>query len=303
MSYKLTDVWSVTAGARQTFDRKNMLSQPNVPGPSGRFEAKFDRLTLELGTEYRLAPQKMAYLHFSQGYRGGGINGDAASLAAINTYKPERVNSYEGGLKTEWLDNALILNLSAFYYDYRDLQLSALDVFPGGFTTRIVNATGLDIKGVELESVMRPAEGLTFNASLGYLDASYKSQILNIGFGPVQLRGLRKDNAPKWTGYFGADYRIPLAESGSITLSGDVAYRSTFATQPVPSLLSVQKSYALLNGSVTWRTADERFTFALFGRNLTNKYYKTFGESGGGLFSWELAGRPRTWGVRAAASF
>lgn len=303
-SYNITDQWSVSGGARKTFDRKKLTAQPSVPGPEGTFKAKFDDLSIEAGTEFRFSPGKLAYFRFSQGYRAGGLNG-SAPLTDINVYEPEKVNSYEVGLKTEWLDNRLIANLSGFYYDYSDLQIIAVDATPRGAINRIVNVEGATIYGLELESTFRPSEVLTFSGSLGYLHTEYRSQIANLGFGPIDLKGLPKDFAPKLTGYFAVDYTVPLGEgdNGALVFNADVSYKSKRYTNPIPNPVSVQNETALVNAAVTYRTADERYSVTLFGRNLTNKYYKLTGETGGGLFTWDSVGRPRTYGIRATAKF
>src|SRR6266850_3924814 len=219
--FKITDQWSVTGGLRKTNDYKKALVQPTVPGPSGEFKASFNNLSAEAGTEYHFAGDKLAYFRFSQGYRAGGINSSASDLAAVNSYRPETVNAYEIGLKTEWLNRRLTANWSSFIYNYRDFQVLEVQPFSGGFTSRIGSADGLRIKGLELETNIRPLESLTLTGSIGYLDAKYKPQILDLGFGLMNLDTFRKDNAPKWTAYFSFDYDVPVSGgNGSVTFGG-----------------------------------------------------------------------------------
>jgi iron complex outermembrane receptor protein len=302
--FKITDQWSVTGGLRKTNDYKKALVQPTVPGPSGEFKASFNNLSAEAGTEYHFAGDKLAYFRFSQGYRAGGINSSASELAAVNSYRPETVNAYEIGLKTEWLNRTLTANLSAFIYNYRDFQVLEVQPFSGGFTSRIGSADGLRIKGMELETNIRPLESLTLTGSIGYLDAKYKSQILDLGFGVMNLDTFRKDNAPKWTAYFSFDYDVPVSGgNGSVTFGGDVSYKSTTLTVPVDSPIGIQSGYALLGGSITYRTEDKKYSVSLFGQNLTNRYYKEYGEQINGLVAYDVVGPPRTYGIRVAASF
>ena len=305
-SYNITDSWSISGGARQTWDKKRLTATPTLTSGTGNFKASFSQLTVEAGTEYRFSPGNMAYFRFAQGYRAGGINGQAANLAGVNTYDPETVDSYELGLKTESFDRMLTFNVSAFYYDYQKLQVAAQSFVPeiNSFLSRLVNANGLKVKGVEFEANLRPAEGLTLTGSLGYLKSDYRPQILNLGTGDLQLADITKDHAPKFTGYFAADYRIPLSDgAGSLTFGGDVSYRSRENVGSVPLPSSFQDKYALVNAAVTWRSEDENFSVSLFGRNLTDHYYKLNGERGGGVFQWDLVGRPRTWGIRFGAGF
>jgi iron complex outermembrane receptor protein len=302
--FKITDQWSLTGGLRETRDEKDALVVPIVAGPAGRFKDSFSNLSAEAGTEYHLDADKLAYVRFSQGYRAGGINSSAADLGAVNNYRPETVNAYEVGLKTEWLDRRLTANWSAFYYNYRDFQILEVQPFSGGFTSRIGSANGLQIKGMELETTLRPIEPLTVTSSVGYLDAKYRSQILNLGFGEMNLDEFRKDNAPRWTGHLSVDYVVHLSGSdGSLNFGADATYKSTTVTAPIDSPIAVQSAYALLGASIKYRTDNEKYSVTLFGQNLNNKYYKEYGEQINGLVAYDVVGAPRTYGIRFAAKF
>lgn len=305
VGYAFTDQWSVSVGARQTWDRKDMKSEPSVPGPTGKFKNDDDNLSAEAGVEYRLDQDTLLYAKFSQGYRSGGINGDAPSLDAINNYDPETLDSYEIGLKKEWLDRMLTTNLSAFHYKFTDIQILAVDSAPSGVVQRVVNGDNLKVDGVELELALRPTSQLAVTGSVGYLDARYGSQIANIGFGATNLKDVRKEYAPKWSGYLGVSYTMPLsAESaGSVVFNADSSWRSGMATNPADNPVGYQDAYSLVNAAVTYRTADERYGITLYGRNLTDKYYKTGGEASGGFALYDAVGRPRSYGVRLSANF
>lgn len=311
-SYKVTDRWSISGGARQSWDKKKLTVIPVVPAPaidgSRDFKTDFKNTSIELGTDFQFDPHKLAYFRFAQGYRAGGFN-EGVPYAQISTYKPETVDSYEFGLKTQWWDRRITANLSAFHYDYKNMQIVTLTSQSGGSVNRIINADTAKVDGIEFETTIRPTDQLTLRGTLGYLHFEYPNQMVNLGTcvptaNCVNLRNVRKDNAPKFTGYFGADYDIPIAgDGGSVMLSADVSYRSRASTNPVPTPIAMQDGYALVNGSITYKTADDHYTISIFGRNLTNKYYKVIGETGGNFFIWENVGRPRTYGIRAAMKF
>ncbi|GAY22196.1 outer membrane receptor protein [Sphingobium fuliginis] len=302
-SYKITDSWSVSGGVRQTWDRKRLVATPRSPGPSQAFKTDFKNLSIEAGTEYRLDQDKLAYVRFSQGYRSGGFN-EGGAFPTINVYKPEKVDSYELGLKTEWLDRRLKLNASAFQYAYKDMQIVTLTGSVAGNINRIINAKTTRIRGVELELVAAPTDNFNIRGTVGYLDARYPNQIVDLGTGPVNLRNVQKDNTPKWTASVGTDYTIDLGSDGSeLQFAADLSYKSRFATNPNPTPIAIQDKYALLNASITYKMPDDRFAISIFGQNLTDKYYKVIGESGNNFFLWDTVGRPRTYGVKLSASF
>lgn len=304
-SYKITDKWSISGGARFTHDHKHMISTPAFSPTTFNGSINFHNLSVEAGTEYRFSRAVNSYFRFSQGYRSGGFNGDQADVSAINVYRPEKINSYEVGLKTEFWDRRATANISAFKYDYTDIQITAVDSSPVGSVQRIVNGKGIEIYGVEFEGSLRPTRQLAITAAVGYLHAKYESEVVNLGFGPTNLADIAKDYTPKFTGYLSADYTIPLqdGEMGSVVLNADMNYRSSQYTSPVANLISFQDKYALVNAALTYKAKDDRFSIGVFGKNLTDKYYITTGELTGGALSFQNVGRPRSYGVRASVQF
>ncbi|WP_171905863.1 TonB-dependent receptor [Sphingobium phenoxybenzoativorans] len=302
-SLDITDKWDVSLGGRKTWDRKRLVSTPSPTSGTGRFSRQFSEFTTELSTRYRFNRDLMAYFRFAQGYRGGGFNGSATSIAAINSFEPETIDSYELGLKTSLFDRAVTFNLTAFHYDYKDVQLIAIDAVPGlGYVNRVINARGLGADGVEAEFVIRASDRFKLSGNLAYLDTDYRPQVINFGTGDVLLQNVRRQNAPRWSGLIQADYNIPLGD-GELALMSSFNYRSSAQVNDVPSAVSFQKAYGLIDAEISYSGPDKRYSIALFGQNLTNKYYMTYGEPVGGLFYFSIDGRPRTFGVRVTGSF
>ncbi|MET0546723.1 MAG: TonB-dependent receptor [Caulobacterales bacterium] len=304
-SYDLTSKGSGSAGGRYTRDKKPQISVPApvTTGVFGDITGKFKKFTFDVGTEYHLTDDAMAYIKFSRGYRSGGINGDAPAVSGMNVYDPETLDSIEGGLKSEWMDGRLTSNLAVFHYDFKNIQIIAVDSAPGPIQ-RVVNGENLKMWGAELENTFKPIDALTLTANIGLLDSKYGHDIKNLGFGPTDLHDIRKEYAPKVTGYLAADYRLPLNnDQGSLTFGGNVTYRSSMATSPVDNPIAAQSKYALVDALVTYRSEDERLSLSVYGQNLTDKYYITTGEATGGLLGFQVVGRPRTWGVRASMQY
>jgi len=207
------------------------------------------------------------------------------------------------GFKTQWLDRRLTLNLAGFHYNYDGLQIVTLTGSVAGNINRIVNTGTTKIRGVEAELIAIPFDNFTIRGTAGYLDAEYPSQIVNLGLGDINLADVEKDNAPKWTGYLGADYVIPFDSGATIRLGADMNYKSRFATNPNPTPIAIQDKYALVNASITYTAPEDQFSVQIFGQNLTDKYYKIIGESGNNFFLWDTVGRPLTYGVKLSANF
>jgi outer membrane receptor protein involved in Fe transport len=170
----------VTAGLRYTDDRKRnvnypvMLLQPGRGWPASGPLAptpqlvNFKETTGRLNVDYKPSDESLVYVSYSKGYKGGGFNTPSVTETSPS-YRPEFVNAYEVGSKNAFFGNRVMLNATAFYYDYQDYQVSQVRGFSG--STENVDA---GIKGAELEAVWEPLHRLRLNATLGFLDTEIK---------------------------------------------------------------------------------------------------------------------------------
>src|SRR5690606_17170072 len=133
--------------------------------------ATFSSFTPKVGLNFTISDTKFAYASASRGFKSGGFNIGSYQNTPFN---PEKIWSYEVGLKSDLLDRRLRFNLAAFYYDYTDLQVQDVE----GNNTIVRNAATAGITGVELEStaLITPAFQLDFNAT--YLDSEFKDTCL-----------------------------------------------------------------------------------------------------------------------------
>ena len=124
------------------------------------------------------------------------------------------------------------------------------------------------------------AEGdtLRFTSAIGYIDAEFKEYITNIpGQGPVDVADFRKvQNTPKWTFSQSTTYSTPIG-AGDLDLTETIAYRSRTTQFEVPNPFLDQPGYAILDASIVYRAPGNRWTLGVFGKNLTDKQYKTSG--------------------------
>jgi len=271
-------------------------------------------MSYEAGTQYKFSQDKMVYFRFAQGYRSGGIQGTGteAGLAGLAplTYEPETVNSYEVGLKADWLDHNLRTNLSMFKNDYQNLQ-RAITFFPGGSPTQvIVNAAAATVKGVELESTYVATKALTLHANVGYIDFKYKQYtgFLASGLFPPGFDYDRSLNlqqvppfTPKWTLNAGFDYTHDWGENGVTVFSMDYDWKSSFNLNDQTIPIAQQSHYGLVDATLKWEHASGRYGVALYGHNIFNNYYKTYLVPALGHIGTD--GMPIEWGLQLTANF
>lgn len=319
--YKVTDAFKLIAGLRQTWERRRFITDSSVRyqlggmdnfGPpqdqaSFNLSDKGKNFSWRLGANYTLNPEAMLFATVSTGYKGGGFNGGFLSAdpqeraLQLQPFKPETVTSYEIGLKSQFLDRRVTLNLSGFLSDYKDQQVSILRnvADPSAPTgTRILfalaNADKARIKGVDADLAVRVIPNVTLNAQLGYLDAKFTR--FNTAGG--DFTGNRLSLAPKLTTTLGAEYQRDLG-AATLQLNYDASYRSRVFFEPTNDAYLVQKGYWVHNARIGVTFNDSKVSVAAFARNFTKTKYLIWGA---GLFEpfsvvTGTVGAPRTFGA------
>lgn len=297
------DKITVTLGGRYTHERKVATSAPFGACPFNLIGActfttaapyKGNNFSPKVGLSYQIDPNKLIYASWTRGFRSGGFSLRGTALGA--PYQAETVNAYEVGVKTDFLDHHLRLNVSGFYNKFANLQRTVLGVDPIlGVVQAVFNAANADIKGVELEITAIPVRGLTLSGNYGYTDAKYKSFL---GFSnPGSLQFVR---VPRNTGDLSAGYETSLPSGDKVGLRVSGQYTGRLFFDDANHLY--QKGYWLIDANVHY-TFNTRLTLTAYGRNLANKNYATYGSSLGALGENVFPGDPRTYGVRASFTF
>jgi outer membrane receptor protein involved in Fe transport len=188
------------------------------------FDTDFDdeELIYTVKLAYEFSPAVNAYASFTHGYKAGGINLDttAAVAGADPTFLSEEVDAYEIGLKTRLLDDAVTLNVAAFYEEFSNFQV--LEFTGTAFQT--FNVPIAESKGVEIEGLIRPNSELTFNVGATILEASYPADCAGNQTAPqvVSLCGFDLTNAPQIVALIGGMWEKPLNDSTEFFISGQV---------------------------------------------------------------------------------
>ncbi len=311
LSYDLTDKLSVTGGIRHTWDEKNQSRDTggNVDATNGlrlrgggalgplapdSGEASFSELSYRVSADYKVGDDSLLFASYARGYKSGGFDFNGGRIDGAGEqlpYNPEFVDAIEVGLKNKFFDNRALLNLTAFHYDYKDLQVFRLTA-DGPLTDNAAQST---IKGVEAEAKFELSENFQIDGSVGYLDATYDEYTIDIP--PTDFSGNRLNYAPEWTTALGATYTANL-ENADLIFRADWSYRSDIFFDRANTELDTQEAYSLLNGRI--RYDAEAYYFDLWGRNLGDEEYVT-----GQLINPPAAcgcrtvnlGAPRTYGV------
>jgi iron complex outermembrane receptor protein len=267
-----------------------------------RGNQSFKKFTPKATVTFKPTPETTLFASFSQGFKGGGFdprgvgvnapNTDGipglsdAEIAAFLSFRPEKVNSYEVGFKGSLLDHRLYLALAAFRMDYSDVQIpgSVACTVSGlpSFCGVVSNAGKARMQGVELETRAKLIDGpsgtgLSFTGAVGYIDAKFLKYVANIGGVPTDVAAFRKvQNTPAWTGNASLNWAMPVGD-GRVDLTGGVSFKSLTTNFEVPNPFLDQPAYQLIDASIVYRSAGNRWSLGVFGKNLTDKKYKTSG--------------------------
>ena len=303
---EITSATHLTLGLRYTDETlKGYSHSSNSLGViySGPFYGKIisKPWTYRAALDHQFTPNLLGYLSYDHGFKGGGFN---LSAPAAAPFYPEKLDAYQAGLKTEFLQHRLRLNLATFYYDFKDLQVT---IVPGGGAQIDTNAASARNYGADADLDFAATDHLTFSASASYLKAYYVSYPDAEGFTPLgkaillaNAAGKMLPYSPRFSGSLAGNYDAPT-RVGEFKSSVSVSYQDAYVVSP--TLEPVAPEYFLVNASVEWwSNADEPFGVRLWGRNLTNSYYiANLISSSNGWYGTYAA--PRTYGVTLMKNF
>jgi iron complex outermembrane receptor protein len=370
LSWKVTDALTIQPGLRLNYDKKSGfyqrvvtnaqgqaiscttvaepgtikgttqqcgIYQPQVSSPS---DSAWN-FTYDFNVNYKVARDVLAYATYAKSFKTLGINQNGLPLNADNTVnydastvKPESVNHYELGLKTQFWDRRATFNLTAFRTEIKNFQATVNGGQFGTVRGYLANAEKVRSQGIEADFKVVVSDRFTAYANGAYTDAKYK-KFTNapcppeLSGGTLQASGATPDysqpgvpgalsprqcdisgqdlpGVSKWAFSYGAEYNVPvtlLAKEGQVYLGVDGNYRSHWNSNASPSIYTEVKGYALTNVRAGFRGEG----FDVFGwvRNAFDvNYIENLQVAPGntGLIAGQV-GDPQTWGGTIKFSF
>jgi iron complex outermembrane recepter protein len=280
--YELDDQWTIDLGARLASIEKTFKHRPLgihqggaiTPSPVVIDEKDdWDEQTLSAGISFKVDQEAMIYARFSQGFRPGGFNENAVSENSAVSYSAETSENLEIGMKSEWFDDRLRLNMAYYQIDYEDKHEQFISIVtPGVLESMIDNVADVEVSGFELEFEYVPFENLIVRGSYNNMDSNYE----NFDFPNPAVPGEiinRSDLHPNWAPsssyYFSGLYSFNFA-SGVINIFAGYSFYDDYQTNPEIDVAKVN-NYTEWDMSVdyVWR----HWTFRLFSHNLNDKRY------------------------------
>ena len=335
-----TEDLSFTGGLRYTKDKKDytyfrsnpdgtipnpatcaLFTQPNcllagIYGITGSFRG--DRFDWRIVGDYRFSDQFLAYASVSTGFKGGGVNPRPFTADQRLPFNPETLTTYEMGFKADMWDRRVRLNGAAFLNKYEDIILSK-QVCPESVLPtpclRPDNIGAADVKGLEFEVSIYPADGFSIDGSVSFLDFEYTSPAIgaflisgadangNPVVGAVPANGITP-YTPELNYSIGAQYDYET-DAGTFSARVDGSYQGDLFTNAENTTWAEIPGRFLGNARLTWTTKDDDWRVSLEVQNVFDKYYfQTVSDvtTSLGLVTG-VPGLPRTWSLAVERRF
>jgi len=329
VSWHVTDALTFTGGLRYSDETKgielhNRFFDPATgafacsltgatPAPDCRSEREdsFSSLSYTAGVDYQITPDLMIFAKTSKGFRSGGQNLRSSGQAdvAFLPFEPEIAYSQEVGLKSEFFDRRLRVNLSGYYTEVEDIQRTLTLSSATAVVTRVGNAGKLRVYGGEFEMSAIVFPGLQVSATAGFVEAKY----LEYFDGVRDRRSDRIAYVPSDSATFSATYNVDTG-IGPLTVRGDYIHTGEIDFDPYneptdpnnDALIAATHAGPsdIFNARATLEL-DNGVEVALFGRNLTDRRDVTNGLIIAAPIGYALQHRrePRTFGISATYRF
>jgi outer membrane receptor protein involved in Fe transport len=289
--WEFVENWTLTVGTRYTDEQKNFKAGQAYLAPVARegisnfpAYAKLDndwtKWTPKVGVSYKFTPDILFYTSYSEGFHSGGFFGVNQNVADFtrDQYKPEKVESSEAGMKSQFFDNTVQLNLAYFYNKYKNKQEQSVQLDPTTNTVATVfsNVATATYQGAEVETQWVATDHINLFATMGYLDAKYDSfktdvnpndKIDNI----VDASFLTPRNAPKYTYGAGATVTYPVGP-GNLQVFGKYSWIDKIQTDLLNLKVGELDARKDLSASIGY--FYKNMSLVLYGNNLTDETFE-----------------------------
>lgn len=315
--------FNIVGGVRYTSEEKTYDFYRVEPVSAPTFSRRKDKKwSPRVGVEFRPNPDLLLYATATSGFKSGGFNTDVPT----NSFGPESIWSYEGGLKSTLLDNRVRFNVSGFYYDYKDIQVLQYLTVNGVISPIITNAGQATLYGADATLDVRATPNFTVGGGLSYLHSEFGSAVFCdplrgscTNTDPAQrpffnVEGNTLTRAPKISANVYADYKVEVG-ADDVSLHGDASYRSRTYYTVFENPIYAADGFWLFGANVRYSNHAGWFLEA-YGQNLSDKLAVTQiinssplrNPATGAILNgsparFERYSPPRTYGVRLGVKF
>jgi outer membrane receptor protein involved in Fe transport len=289
----------ISANQCNTFDPAKLAFGPVI--------SKLDEnnVAWRVALDWKPADNVLLFGSVSRGAKAGATPVNAANISTQNApAKQEMLTAYEAGVKAGLFERRMQVNVSAFYYDYEDKQLSVYFADPiYTALSRLQNVPKGEAYGVDGEVTWRVTPELTVIASGTLLHTEVQDYVgINAAGLPQDFDGAPFLYSPEKSGaltvLYGRDLTSDLGLQAAVNARWQSESHADLEGDPNFEI----KDYGLVNASLGVHALDDRWSAQLWVRNLTNTYYWTAVSSNANVVV-RFPGQPRTYGASLTFAF
>lgn len=298
-------------GVRVTHDKKDIDYTQDDPagvfgGPFALQDSKsWTAPTGDVTYSYKWTPESMGYATIARGYKAGGFN-DGIGQVDNPPFDPEYVTNYEIGWKSTWLGSRLRFNFSAYYLDWKDIQVAGFDTSDPNNIRRVTGNFGkAHSQGLEFELTARPTEALELGLNGGLLRGKIEPDPA------AGIAGTDSLSGPEYSLSANVSFRQPLGGGGTLQWYADVLRQGRNEMIKGPQTPGeivgpIQDAFNVANARITYESPDNHWSVAVWGKNLTDEVYRTKYFQIGAPFlppGALVLSEPRTYGLELRLNF
>jgi iron complex outermembrane recepter protein len=302
LGYKITNAWTVTAGARYLWEKLSASTLTTVPGSGSAFSGNGgneNAFSPKLAVQYAVDKDLMYYASASKGIRSGGVNVEIVQDPHFSpTYKSDSAWCYEIGVKSMWNEHRTQLDAALFYIKWTDLQIDGIPSNPAlGFVTNAGDATS---QGVEAEFEQLLMRDLRITLGGSYIDAKINEAFQNAP------SGSRMPNVPLYSVNAAVIEGFQLAANLRGSVRADFSYRAgSYDNLPNIPLSQPNSNYASPYGIMNLRATVEaaHWNASVYADNLFNRFGSSFANYDAAGLDQIYQTRPLTVGIKLGVAF
>ena len=300
--WHFTEQLTLTAGFRYTDEEKDFgITDNGNPRAGSVFNSRDIEalgvplkqnesiVTPRFALEFEATDNFMIYGSATRGFKSGGWNARGTAAATLTPFSPEKIWNYEGGIRSEWFDKKLRVNLTGFYSDISDFQLPSAYVNPvdGSITFITQNFADLEVYGFEAELLANPVDNLTLFANIGIMESEYKNLDPSIiaqrqnclSNGAQCAQGIVNPHggiappvrSPKHQLSIGGWYEIPITDSINLVPRINVVDYGEHNISTSGQDNALLDGYTIINGGVSIEHTTQDWTLTASCQNCTDK--------------------------------
>ncbi|MDB5430154.1 MAG: TonB-dependent receptor [Caulobacter sp.] len=322
--WSITDQLKLVGGVRYSQEKKRyQIVQIAGPIASGLNGAEYSSTSPRIGLEWRPQAGLLVYATATSGFKSGGFNTDVVT----NSFSPEKIWSYEAGVKAKLFDGRARVSLAGFYYDYKNIQVLQYLTIGGLISPIVTNGGTAKLWGLDFDGDLAVTDHLKVGMGASWEHTEFGSAIFcdplqgsctatNPADRPMfNVEGNRLPRAPELTANIYGDYTVPVSLPGKLTVHADAAYRSRTYFTVFENPIYASDPFWIANATVRYE-GDNGWFVEAYGQNLTDELAVTqiinsspLRSPGTGVILYGTAARferyaaPRTYGLRVGVKF